>query len=86
MTAIPKITEDIPITITDTSSWKRANPPIAKSHPQAIERAINKRLRKLRKEKSNKDNINVKEIMTDKILSDFICFALATAITGPPII
>ena len=80
------MTELIPITIMETLSRNRAKPPIAKSQPHAIDNTIKKILRKLRKVKRSNAMISVTAIITESMLSDLICEAFPTAITGPPII
>ena len=79
------MTELIPMTIIDTLSWNKANPPMAKSHPQAMERTMSEMFRTLRNVKSNSAMMSVTAMITERILSDFIWEAFPTAITGPPI-
>ena len=79
------MTDDIPITIIDTLLCTNARHPIAKSHPQAIDTAIRRRFFQLRNDRNNRARISTTASDTDRMLSVFICDALPTAITGPPI-
>ena len=74
------------MTMIETLLWNKANPPIAKSQPHPMERIISNILRTLCKVKSSKAMISTTAMMTERMLSDFICDALPTAMTGPPII
>ena len=76
----------MPMTIIDTLSWNKASPPMANSHPQAMERMMSEMLRTLRRVKSSNAMMSVTAIITERMLSDLICEAFPTAITGPPMI
>ena len=85
MTAIPKTTEEIPITITETSLCKVDNIPIANSHPHAIDTTINSKFQTFLKAQNSKITIRTIANEIARRLSVFICCALPTAIAGPPV-
>ena len=65
-------------------SWNNASAPRANSHPHPIEKAISNMFRKEWNEKKSKARIRTTARLTARIESCFICWALPTAICGPP--
>ena len=63
----------MPITMREILSLHRANIPIAKSHPQAIEIAISDMFLILRKNMNSNRQISTTAIEIDNMLSFFIC-------------
>ena len=57
---------------------------MANSQPQPIDTAISARCHTLRNATSSSASISTTAMVTDSMLSRFICCELPTAITGPP--
>ena len=82
---MPKMTLEIPMTITDTLSWMTASMPMAKSQPQPMLSTMSTRGHRRRKTAKSNETMSTTAKPTDSKLSDLICRALPTATTGPPI-
>ena len=82
---MPKITDEMPITIIDTSWRISTMMPMANSHPQAIDSSISRMFQTRRKTYSSKASISTMARLMATMLSCLIWVAFSTAITGPPV-
>ena len=79
------MTDEMPTTMSEMPSRKRARMPIAKSQPHEMASSMSSKWRTLRKTRRSKSRISVNERDMARMLSLRICLALPTAMTGPPV-